>query len=305
MSYQPTATSPGERVCVDRWKAIRRVLSMLPQPFTLLDFGAHSGWFAQQAAAEFDCIVTAADDHRNLPKIASDKVTVINRRMTAKDLHQLPRHDVVLALSVLHHLKDWRQALTDLRACRQALIVETPDPRERWMRSAAARHELKAIHDTVAGLASGRLGVFARTGRDGSQHNRPMLLAPGSLKTYSGAVFSGSGSCSRKLTPSLHARGLDRELGYQPYPGSLNLRLAVEPELGSPWLDWPGIVNGRKRPYQFWPAWLEDGSPVHAMVPGPRGWGPNHVELVAPVRLRDALGIEDGDTLTVDVACGP
>jgi hypothetical protein len=304
MGYQPTATHPGERACVDRYQSIKRVLAMLPQPFTLLDFGANAGYFARAVAQDFDCIVTAIDDHRDLPAIASERITVIPRRMAADGFRRLPRHEVVLALSVLHHVRDWRAMLFDLRACRQFLIVEVPDPGERWMRSAAARHELAEIRDAVAGLASTRLGVFPRTGRDGSQHNRPMFLIPGSLTTLTGIAFSGSGTCSRKLTSALHARGLDKHLGYQPYPGSLNLRLGVEPDLGAPVVDWPGTVKGRKRPYQFWPAWIEGTYPCHAMIPGARGHGPNHVELVAPVRLRGELGINDGDVVNVEVACG-
>lgn len=130
-----------------------------------------------------------------------------------------------------------------------------------------------------------------------------MYLVPGDLTTLTGAVFAGSGTCSRKLRPDLHARGLDRELGYQPYPGSLNLRCNDPVELGRPVVNWPGRVHGRSRPYWFWPAWLGD-LPLHAMIPATRSHGPNHVELVAPLRLRDTLGLADGDRLTVEVQRG-
>lgn len=301
MSYQAART---ERECADRYKVIKRVLALLPTPFRLLDFGAHTGWFARRVVGDFDSVVTAVDDYGGLRGTASEQLVVVNRRLTAGDLRQLPRHDVALALSVLHHCKDWRRLLEQIRACRQFAIIEVPHPKERWMRSAAARHELAEIHDTVAGLASARLGTFTRTGRDGSVHHRPLFLVPGSLERVEGTVFAGSGTCGRKLTPALHARGLDRELGYQPYPGSLNLRMGVANDfLGAPAVDWPGVVKSKTRPYQFWPAWL-DNRPVHVMVPGTRGHGPNHIELVAPVKLRDELGLDDGDTVTVDVARG-
>jgi CTP-dependent riboflavin kinase len=64
---------------------------------------------------------------------------------------------------------------------------------------------------------------------------------------------------------------------------------------------WPGLVRGRTRPYWFWPAWL-NGRPVHALDPAGRGHGPDSVEVVAPVRLRDRLGLVDGDTVTLEVA---
>jgi len=301
MTYQPTATTTGERACVDRWSAIRPHLPA--EPFTVLDLGANAGWFSARLAAEFDCQVTAIDDHRDLPAIASDRVTVINRRVSARHLREMPRHDVVLALSVLHHLADWRAVLDDLRACRRGAFVEVPAPGEKWMRAAAARHELPAIHDKVAGAAFRLVGEFERTGRDGSVHQRPMFLLDGTVHALTGTVFSGSGTCSRKLTPTLHARGLDRELGYQPYPGSLNLRCATDVDLGAPWLAWPGIVKGRSRPYWFWPAWL-NGHAVHAMDPGGRNHGPDCIEVVAPWSIRDRFGLVDGDPVTLEVACG-
>jgi riboflavin kinase len=294
----------GERACADRYQAIKRVLSMLPTPFTLLDFGANAGYFARRTVEDFDAVATAVDDHRGLPAAASENLVVVNKRLDVNGMRMLPRHDVALALSVLHHIADWPRMLDQIRACRQFAVIEVPHPDERWMRSAAARHQLREIHDTVAGLASARLGTFQRTGRDGSNHARPMFLVPGTLERIEGTVFSGSGTCGRKLTPALHGRGLDRELGYQPFPGSLNLRLDVDNDaLGDPHIDWPGTVNGKKRPYWFWPAWV-DGLACHAMIPATRGHGPNHVELVAPVRLRDQLDLNDGDTLMVDVARG-
>jgi CTP-dependent riboflavin kinase len=303
MTYQPTATTAGERSCVDRWDVIRWHLASLDEPFTVLDLGANAGWFSTRLAEEFDCQVTAIDDHRDLSSIASDRVTVLNRRVSARHLREMPRFDVVLALSVLHHMADWRAVFDQVRACRRGAFVEVPAPGEEWMRWAAARHELPAIHDKVAGAAFRLIGEFERTGRDGSVHQRPMFLVHGTLTTLAGTVFSGSGTCSRKLTPTLHARGLDRELGYQPYPGSLNLRCETTVDLGTPWLAWPGLVKGRSRPYWFWPAWL-NGHPVHAMDPAGRGHGPGCIEVVAPRSMRDSLGLVDGDAVTLEVACG-
>jgi len=302
MTYQPTATEAGERACVDRWAEIRFCLSGLPEPFTVLDLGANAGWFSQRLVEEFDCHVTAIDNHPDLPRIASDRVTVVNRRVAAGPLRAMPRVDVVLALSVLHHMPDWRAVLTEIRACRRGVFVETPSPSERWMRSAAARHEVAAIDQATAALGR-RLGTFDRTGRDGVTYQRSMYLLHGTVRTLTGTVFSGSGTCSRKLRPESHARGLDRELGYQPYPGSLNLRCDDAVDLGPPAVVWPGTVRGRDRPYWFWPAWIGD-LPVHAMDPAGRGHGPDCIEVVARDRLRDRLGLVDGDTVTLEVACG-
>lgn len=309
VSYQPTwrdgaVLAAGERECADRYEPIRDLLATIDGPFTVLDLGAHSGYFAARIVADFpQARVTAADPRPEIHQAAADRVAVDQRRMDAAALRALPRHDVVLALSVLHHLPDWRQALPWLAACHRWLVAEVPHPGERWMRSAAARHELPALHDAVAAPAQRKLGEFTRTGRDGSHHRRPMYLTAGNVTTLSGTAFSGSGTCSRKLRPELHARGLDRKLGYQPHPGSLNLHCDSPVELGRPVVNWPGTVNGKNRPYWFWPAWI-GSTPVHAMDPAGRGHGPTCVELVAPTRLRDTLRIADGDRVTVEVARG-
>lgn len=303
MTYQPTATAPGERACVDRWEPIAELLDNINRPFTVLDIGAAQGWFTRRILGDFpQANVTAIDPGSGLDDLAGhERVTVVRRKVTAIDLHRLPRHDVTLALSVLHHFPDWPQALSLVRASRKFAVIETPTPGERWMRYAAARRQLPALVSAVKAQASRPLGRFERIGRDRSTHLRPMFLLPSNLETVTGEVFTGKGVCSHKLTPQLHAKGLDKVLGYQPYPGSLNLTLDRRSSfLGDPAVTWPGIVNGKRRPYWFWPAWL-DGEPVHVMNPARRGQTPYTVELVAPFRLRDRLGLSDGDTVTFDV----
>jgi len=308
MSYQPTATSAGERLCVDRYEPIATILGRLVGPFTVLDLGANAGWFTARLADDFGCHVTAVDDHPDLPAVVSGRagrVRVERRRVTAGHLRKMARYDVVLALSVLHHMPDWREALDVIRRCRRVAIIEVPDPSETWMRYALARRELAEIHEAVASVGE-LVGQFERIGRDGLTYMRPMYAVPpspgGSVK-LTGTVFGGSGTCSRKLTPTLHGRGLYRQLGYQPFPGSLNLRLERPVDLGPPVVNWPGLVRGRSRPYWFWPA-SATGVPCHAMDPAGRGHGPDSLEVVAPVKLRDALGLADGDFLTLEVDLG-
>jgi hypothetical protein len=306
-TYQPTwqdgaVVAAGERECADRYEVIRGVLAAVAQdgPFTTLDLGAAQGYFATRAAEDFDCQVTAVDSDRRLAAAASQRVRTSIQRIDAVGMRRMARHDVVLALSVLHHFRDWPVILNQVRACRRWAVIEVPHPGERWMRSAAARHQLGALHDAVAAVATRRLGEFERTGRDGSRHLRPMFLVPGTIRTVTGTVFSGSGTCSRKLRPDLHARGLDKHLGYQPYPGSLNLRCEEPVELGAPAVNWPGKIGSKKRPYWFWPAWIGKHA-CHAMDPAGRGHGPNCIEVVAPTKLRDTFKLGDGDTLRIDV----
>lgn len=310
MTYQPLIRGgvhlqAGERDCADRYTAIRTALTAEGATGdTVLDLGAAQGYFAQRLATEVDCRVTAVDDCPDLPAAASERITVIPERLDPAGLRLLPRHDWVLALSVLHHFAAWRRALDAVLACRRGAIVEIPHPGERWMRRAAARRELGTLHTAVIAIPGARhLGDFPRRGRDGTVHQRPMFLLPGRLRATTGTVFGGSGTCSRRL-PQFGA-GLERHLGYTPYPGSLNLRTEPPLDLGPPAVDWVGRRGSRTRDYQFWPAWISDGVQgglaCHAMVPGPRGHGPDSIEVVAPVRLRDELGLADGDTVALDV----
>lgn len=294
------AVTAGERDCAGRYDVVRGVLDGVPEPFTMLDIGAHSGYFSVRAAEDYMCRVIAVDDHRELGKAASLQVAVTSRRVDADWLAARPRVDVVLALSVLHHMPDWRRVLDEITACRHAAVVEVPHPDETWMRSASARHEVPELHETV--LSAGeRIGESERVGRDGRTYQRPIVVIDGRIRRHAGTVFGGSGSNSRKMRQ--FGDGLNAALGYEPFWGSLNLHMPHAVRLGEPWLNWLGRDGAKTRDYQFWRAWI-GGLRCHAMIPGNRGHGPDCVEIVAPVKLRDHLGLADGDTVTIDVEPG-
>lgn len=294
------AVTAGERDCAGRYTVIRGVLDRIDEPFTMLDIGAHAGYFSVRTAEDYNCRVTAVDNHPAL-RVRSDRVTVVPRRVDADWLPAQPRVDVVLALSVLHHMPDWRRVLAEIAACRHTAVVEIPHPDETWMRSAAARHEVPELHEAV--LSAGKqIGESERVGRDGVTYVRPIVAIPGRVQRLVGTVFAGSGSNSRKMRQ--FGTGLDDALGYEPFWGSLNLRMSHAVRFGEPWLDWLGRDGTRTRDYQFWRAWI-GGLPCHAMIPGARNHGPDCAEIVAPVKLRDRLGLADGDTVTVDVETDP
>jgi riboflavin kinase len=136
-------------------------------------------------------------------------------------------------------------------------------------------------------------------GKDGKTYQRPMYLVPGTLRTLTGRVFSGSGNCSRNMPK--WDKGLGKHLGYEPFPGSLNVRLPEPHALGKPWLDWrPAPRHDR----QLWRAWIDSLSYCHAHVPGRRNHGPDTLELIAPVKLRERFGLVDDDEITFDVEVG-
>lgn len=143
--YQPRwvkgqATTESERDASIRYLAIRDVLEESVKATGLpirrvLDFGAYGGYFAFRLAEDFGCQVVAVDDHPEL-KLgikANDNQLVegIYRRMSVDDVAVLGEFDVVLALSVLHHVPHWSWMLDAFRAAASRyLFIETPGPHE-------------------------------------------------------------------------------------------------------------------------------------------------------------------------------
>ncbi len=102
-----------------------------------------------------------------------------------------------------------------------------------------------------------------------------------------GTVTSGRGLAARRMRRKQTA-GVLEPLGFIPHPGTLNL---TAPDLDRDRvLRLPKVLDMRGRPY--WPARV--GRHRVLVVIHDR-----HIELVARVRLRDALGITDGDRITV------
>ena len=138
-------TARGYRDCAVRYALLRRALRGLRPHPTILDFGAAGGYFAFRLAHDLDARVTAVDDApalRAAAKANGDRrVTVIARRLTLEEVRGLGHFDVVLALSVLHHVSPWRDYLAAFRrAARRALILELPDPRNSATRSGSLPH---------------------------------------------------------------------------------------------------------------------------------------------------------------------
>lgn len=103
---------------------------------------------------------------------------------------------------------------------------------------------------------------------------------------YPGRVEPGSGIAAG-LIPG---RGLDwSPLGYQPYPGTLNVRVGQNARWALIDTD-PLELHG----WQFWPV---DVSGVAGHIVRTRE--PAGVQIVAPVMLRIVLGVSDGDEVIV------
>lgn len=131
--------------------------------------------------------------------------------------------------------------------------------------------------------------------------------------TLSGHVVEGMKEAKHYLSLSGYRIQFVEKLGYEPYPGTLNVRLDdsairkraqlndVEPISISEWED-------EERTYgsaECYPANLksESGSfdPVHLIVPDRTHHDEDEIELLAPECLREKLGLETNDNVTVSI----
>ena len=294
----------GYRDCADRFDVVASLLPTLPPNPTVLDFGANAGYFAYRLAEEFGATVTAVDDAPALRKRrAHANVKRIGVRLTPEAVADLPRFDLVLGLSVLHHNERWRDLLTALLGRARLLsIVETPHPEEP-LRQAVARAERPEMIDALSALGD----VVGTAKGVRSDHQRPIYAIGSVLR---GRIFHGNGNCGRFWKPILGK--LEPTLGFRPFPGSLNLevetpipgdlRLYLGNERAHFWDDRRAKGGKRGGDYQFWPARIGTGSHSvdgFAMIPGVRSHAGRVLELVAPIGLREAWGLAENAPLWV------
>jgi riboflavin kinase len=133
--------------------------------------------------------------------------------------------------------------------------------------------------------------------------------------TLSGRVTSGMGEGRHYISLPGYNRQFTEKLGYDPYPGTLNVSLDAASKRARGSLDAfdPVDIDGwedEERTYGpavCYPARVEnaDGqtySPVHVIVPVRTHHDEDQLELIAPDKLRDELGLLDEDTILVHVA---
>ena len=128
----------GYRECAGRYDLVKAfcVEKFADRPqFSVCDVGANMCYFGIRLAEDFDCSVMAFEFDHFEQRVAllrqneaMDQILLINRKLSLDDLcvlADIKRFDLVLALSVLHHVKgasaEWLARLRDLG---HHLIVE-------------------------------------------------------------------------------------------------------------------------------------------------------------------------------------
>jgi len=128
-----------------------------------------------------------------------------------------------------------------------------------------------------------------------------------------GTVTSGMGEGRHYISLPGYMEQFRERLGYEPFAGTLNVDLDEASVRARGGLDGIEPVDidgweGEDRTYgpaYCWPARVEAAArgydDVHAIAPERTHHGDDQLELIAPVKLRDELGLADGDRVRVYV----
>jgi len=125
----------------------------------------------------------------------------------------------------------------------------------------------------------------------------------------SGEVFSGMGEGKYYVSIEGYMKRFEEKLGFTPYPGTLNLRLRTYQDMQARRMlkAYPGIVIeefeeggrtfGRVKCFKA----IVEGTEGSVLLINRTHYGEDVIEVIAPVYLREALSLKDGDVVTVDV----
>jgi len=131
--------------------------------------------------------------------------------------------------------------------------------------------------------------------------------------SLSGTVTSGMGEGHHYISLPGYMEQFRTKLGYEPFPGTLNVDLDEESVRSRPRLDAlePITIEGWESedrtygPAYCYPATLVapagEYERVHVIAPERTHHGDDHLELIAPAELREALDLDDGTEVTVRV----
>jgi riboflavin kinase len=170
-------------------------------------------------------------------------------------------------------------------------------------------------------LADGQLVTLTDQGvstlrREYADYRR--LFEDDTTLSLDGSVTSGMGEGRHYISLSGYMTQFRERLGYEPFAGTLNIELTAESvrsrgemdaiEAGATRID--GWEDGDRTfgPATCYAARVDAGGTsydgAHVIVPDRTHHDDTQLELIAPVKLRDELGLDDGDDLTVRLGGG-
>jgi len=132
--------------------------------------------------------------------------------------------------------------------------------------------------------------------------------------TLEGVVFTGLGEGAYYVTRSGYRKQFIERLGFDPYPGTLNLKLVSEYDLKTrseleayPAVEIAGFKDENRTygPVKCYPAIVQNkvkGAVIFALR---SHYNTSVIEVIAPVFLRRKLGLKDGNKVKVEVLVLP
>ncbi len=142
---------------------------------------------------------------------------------------------------------------------------------------------------------------------------RGFFERPEAELSLEGRIFTGLGEGAYYVSQEGYRRQFVEKLGFDPYPGTLNLRLDPKSRSRRPLLDRidpiiiEGFANGSRcfGPVKCFRAKVADRIEGAVLVAMRSHYGDDVIELIAPVGLREALGLRDGQTVRVRIPLAP
>lgn len=125
------------------------------------------------------------------------------------------------------------------------------------------------------------------------------------METMQGVVTTGTGKGAYYMGMDVYQERFNDILGFYPYPGTLNLEVDVpdremfQSEITYTHMDAPERDGERLSAVDVYPV-LVDGEIEGALLDLEITDHPaSIVEVIAPINLREELGLEDGDTVVL------
>jgi riboflavin kinase, archaea type len=122
--------------------------------------------------------------------------------------------------------------------------------------------------------------------------------------TFHGKVITGEGNGKKYLALPWVKQQIEEKLGYTPFLGTLNLKLNKESAARKKFLEKARATTiCPAQGYCIGTLYEATVGNVSCTVVAPKveGYKKDLLEVIAPVNLRDALKLKDGDAVTVSV----
>jgi len=124
---------------------------------------------------------------------------------------------------------------------------------------------------------------------------------------FEGAVFSGLGEGAYYMNQEGYVKQFTEKLGFEPYPGTLNLRVRKEDQEevrmleASPFILIEGFTDGKRSfgPAKCFHGKVADKIDGALILPVRTHYSGDVVELISSEQLRNALHAKDGDVVKV------